>query len=143
MKTITALNIATKVAELTGLCTTFQAKFGKRFEFTSDSPAEAFALHRAIADKQAEIAQLLDHEALIEPAKQPSEWWRWHDAMNIATAGDLAQHANRLISSCAYREAGLHESDSAHAVFAAQVAIAGLLHPNARQKALDALATPA
>jgi hypothetical protein len=136
MNTSAALQIAAKVAQLTELCTTFQAKFGKRFAFTPESPAETYELHRAICDKQAEIAALLDPESLHNPMKKASEWWRWQNTMDMATAGELARETNHLIASCAYAEAAPSEDGPSHAVAAAQEAIAGMLHPEVRDRVL-------
>ena len=117
MNTSAALQIAAKVAQLTELCTTFQAKFGRRFAFNPESPAEAYELHRAICDIQADIAELLDPESLHNPMKKASEWWRWQKTMDMATAGELAREINHLIASCAYAEAspgaGSHRRDAA------------------------------
>ncbi|NWG17130.1 MAG: hypothetical protein HXY41_10880 [Chloroflexi bacterium] len=136
MNTSAALQIAAKVAQLTELCTTFQAKFGRRFAFTPESPAEAYELHRAICDIQADIAELLDPESLHNPMKKASEWWRWQNTMDMATAGELAQEINHLIASCAYAEASPCEDGTYHAISAAQEAIAGMLHPDVRERVL-------
>lgn len=142
MNTTTALQIAAKAAELTELSTTFQAKYGKRYHFAPDSPAEATDLYQAICSKQAEIAALLDPMALDNPMKRASEWWRWQQVMDIATAGELAREANHLIASCAYCEASVNEDSPA--VLVAQQAIAGMLHPEVRSRVplmQDTLAT--
>ncbi|MBI5667171.1 MAG: hypothetical protein HZC41_04115 [Chloroflexi bacterium] len=139
MNTTTALKIAASVAQLTGLCTTFQAKFGRRYQFTPDSPAEAYELHRAICAKQAEIAELLDDAALENPMKKASEWWRWQNTMDMATAGELAREVNHLIASCAYFEASPCASGHSPTITAAQEAIAGMLHPEVRARVPVAL----
>lgn len=136
MNTSTALQLAASVAQLTGLCTTFQAKFGRRYQFTPGSPTEAYDLHRAIGDKQAEIAGLLDESALQNPMKKASEWWRWQDTMDMATAGELAREVNHLIASCAYFEASPCASGRSPTITAAQEAIAGMLHPDVLARVL-------
>lgn len=132
MHTTTALQIAARIAELTELCTTFQAQFGKQYSLTSDSPAEAHTLHREICDKQEAIAALLDPQALRSPASKTSEWWRWQQTMDIATASALAQAANQLIASCAYAQASPNEAGASPNMMASQAAIAAMLHPDAR-----------
>lgn len=133
MNTQTALKVAAKIAELTQLCTVFQARYGRRYAFTPDSPPEAQALHDAIGQKQQEIAALLDAEALQKPFRKPSEWWKWSQTMDTATAGELAQEANHLIACCAYFEADSRGMDSSYAVQASQAAIAGMLRPDLRE----------
>ena len=139
MNTTTALQIAARVAELTGLCTTFQARFGRRYTVTPASPADAHHLHRAICDKQAEIAVLLDSGVIECAMKKASVWWRWQHTMDTATAGELAREANHLIACCAYFEASSCESGASPGLMAAQAAIAGMLHPEVRQDISAAL----
>jgi hypothetical protein len=143
VKTSTALQVAVRVSELTGLCTTFQAKFGRRYIITPESPIEAYELHRAICDKQAEIAQLLDSGVIEHPMKKASEWWRWQNTMDTATAGELAREVNHLIASCAYFEAAPCESGTSPTIAASQEAIAGMLHPEVRQRVPVAIILPA
>lgn len=134
MNTTTALQLAAKVAELTQLCTIFQAKFGRRYMITPDSPAEAYELHRAICQKQGEMAALLDPDTLLNPMRKAAEWWRWQGTMDMATAAELAQEINHLIACCAYFEASPCESGQSPTITAAQEAIAGTLHPEVRSR---------
>ncbi len=139
MNTTTALQLAAQVAELTQLCTMFQAKFGRRYIITPDSPAEAYELHHAICEKQAAMAALLDEDALLNPMKKAAEWWRWQGTMDMATAGELAWEINHLVASCAYFDASPCASGHSPTVAAAQEAIAGMLHPDVRSRAAVAV----
>ena len=132
MNTARALQLAMKVAELTQLCTTFEAKYGRRYDFTPASPQDAQTLYRRMIAGQQAIAELLDPAALDNPRQPPCAWWRRHTAMDSASVGELAREVNRLIACCAYEEAnpGPGAEESSYAVRASQEAIAGMLHPD-------------
>lgn len=140
MNTARALELAMKVAELTQLCTTFEAKYGRRYELTPASPQEALTLYRRVVTGQQAIAQLLDPAAIENPRQPPCAWWRRHTTMDSASVSELAREVNRLISCCAYQEANPGAQDSSYAIQASQEAIAGMLHPDVLQMTISELA---
>lgn len=135
MNTSIAITLATQAAELTDLTTRFQARYAKLNRLSPTTPIEAHRLAHAIFEKQREIAQLLDTEALVEPLPR-WPWWQHQLTLDLAAVGDLAREINHLITCCAYGEA-LASSDLGPAIRSSQAAIAGMLHPDARAAALQ------
>lgn len=134
MNTSRAIAIATLVAELTDLTTRFQAQFGKPPRLTDQHPLNAHRLHRSIFFKQRAIAQLLDADVLADPTPR-WPWWKHQTTIDLMTVGDLSQEVNHLIACCAYYEVD-SDSDLFPAIHSSQAAIAGMVHPAAREAAL-------
>jgi hypothetical protein len=139
MRTEVALELTQNVAQLVELTATFQAKYGRHYTLKPGSPAEAWALYNQIFNQQATIAQMLDTRALQMPQEGYDKWWERQDAMDLSIAKTLIQHSSHLIATVAYFNAEAHETDWSYAVYCAESAVAGLLHPSAIQVALSSL----
>lgn len=137
MEATTALQLAQKISELVQQCASFQAKFGRYYTLKPGSPAEAWAMYHDILGKQVEIAAMLDQTTLDLPHTTPNQWWKRHDVIDLSIAKTLMQQVSHLIATCAYHEANIDLTDWSYAVFAAQVSIAGMLHPTAKLVALS------
>jgi hypothetical protein len=136
MNTITARRIAAQIAELVELASIFQARYGKDYRLKPGSPADAWDMHRAIFDKQSDIARLLDIEALEQPLKRLPDWWKYRDTVDTGMATQLSQAAAHLIACCAAFEAS-PRADSSPVVATSQSVIAGMLHPSAVLVGMD------
>jgi hypothetical protein len=136
MNTITARNLAARVAELIELVSIFQARYGKQYRMKPGSPVEAWNLHQAIFDQQGVIARLLDTTALENPLHRCQPWWKWQDTMDTGLVMQLSQEVSHLIASCACFEAQ-PQGEMSHAVRSAQAALAGMLHPSSLMVALS------
>ena len=128
----TAHRIVAHVANLTALASTFQAKFGRDYRLTGDSPAEAWELYRSIMAEQANIADLLETTALQTPYSRYGQWWERRDVIDQAMLNELAANAMSLVERCAYLAAEGRSTVNAPVLLIVQQAIAGLLHPAAR-----------
>lgn len=135
MRTDIALGLAQDVANLVQLTATFQAKYGRYYTLKPGSTEEAWALYNQIFNQQVHIACQLNHKALEMPNETHAQWWERQDTMDLSIAKTLMQHISHLIATVAYFEAETQETDWSYAVFCAESAIAGLLHPSALQVA--------
>ncbi|MBC8098617.1 MAG: hypothetical protein H7Y11_04185 [Armatimonadetes bacterium] len=146
MKSDTTLDLAHKVAELTQLCAQFQARFGRYYALKPGSSADAWALYHQILNQQVDIALLLDPQALEQPHDAYDRWWERQDTLDLSVAKVMLQQVGHVIATCAYHEkeaddGAVHDTEWSYAVFRAESAIAGMLHPSARQVALAAAST--
>jgi hypothetical protein len=130
MNTTTARHISAKIAELIEFASIFQSRYGKQYRLKPGSPAEAWDLHQAIIDQQADIARLLDSATLENPPRCSKPWWNWQETMDTGVVYQIAIESNHLIACCASFEAA-PLADTSPAIYASQRAIAGLLHPSA------------
>lgn len=133
----TAINMSTRTAELVGMCSAFQAKYGAHFTFKPGSAPETWEQLHAIMNKQAEIARMLDAEALAQPHVTLGKWWERSELPELSTVARLMDEVTRLIGACAYCELQPDGPEVSYTVKAAQSVIAGLLHPTARQLASE------
>ena len=133
----TAINMSTRIAELIGLCSAFQAKFGSHYTLKPGSSHDAWTQHNAIVNKQAEIALMLDAQALQNPHITLGKWWERTEIPELSTVSRLMDEVTRLIGAGAYCELHQSEVEVSYTVKAAQSVIAGLLHPVAREQAFE------
>jgi len=131
----TAINMSTRIAELMGLCSAFQAKFGTHYTLKPGSTHDAWDAYNVIVNKQAEIAAMLDPLALQSPHITLGKWWERTEIPELSTISRLMDEVTRLIGACAYCEMQQNEVEVSYTVKAAQSVIAGLLHPSARVNA--------
>lgn len=134
-----ACEVAAKVAELTHLCASFQAKYGRYYSLKPGSSPEAWALYNAIFNKQVEIAQRLEPQAIEKVNERRNQWWQRQDAIDLSITSEIMHEVSQLIATCAYFEAETQETNWSYAVYCLQVSIAERLHPAARQTALASL----
>lgn len=125
-----ARQIAILTLEMAEVVSRFHAKFGYDYHLTSDSPSEAWELHREYTDKQLLIARLLDTEAVITAYTQNSEWWRRRDMITPYFLDQMLTQTLRLLTFITYQEA----RGATHNGRNAQESIAGMLHPLVRQQ---------
>jgi hypothetical protein len=138
MDTTTALQVAAQVAKLTELTTVFQVRCNFPSRLTDSTTADMDDLYQMIQHQQFAIARLLDDEALADPLLHESMWWQTQAMLDPQTVAELAQEANQLIACCAQVEADPH-SRLVYPASYSQAVIAGLLHPDVRQTALNSL----
>jgi len=137
MNTQTALVVSSRCAELVALCARFQASFGRRTTLKPGSPGAEWQMYHAILEKQVEIATLLDPIIVQAPGEAVNAWWKRQDVIDLSVASDLHQQTVQLISACAYMDTEEMADRWSYSVHSAQSAIATLLHPLARQRALE------
>lgn len=138
MDTTTALQVAAQVAKLTELTTVFQVRCNFPSRFTDSTTADIDDLYQMIQHQQFAIARLLDGEALADPLLNESMWWQTQPVLDPRTVAELAQEANQLIACCAQMEADPY-TPLVYPASYSQAVIAGLLHPDVRQAALNSL----
>lgn len=133
MNTANARTILTETARLVELTAVFQARYGKNYRISFNTPNDARALHNQILDTQAIIANLLDPQILTQPHHRYGEWWQRHDVMEASMAQQLINEVAHLIAVVAHNEANAQDGKAtwSHAVNTTQSAIAGILHPQA------------
>lgn len=136
MNSSTALAIAKECAVLTHQCATYQARYGRHYVVKPGSTEDAWTLYHAITQKQTDIATLLDNDVLEHEHTISNRWWERHDTPDLTIAQALMREAAGLIGCCAYIEAENTPPRTSHLIFSAQLTIADLLHPAARQMAL-------
>lgn len=134
MEVIIAKQIAQRVAHLAELAATFTATYGRNYRMTAESPAYAWEQYQKIMAEQAEIAGLLDPEALTTAYSRYGEWWKRQDVMDSSIVNELAIEVFNLIGRCAYLQTHDTRTNTALVV---ERSIAGLLHPATRQTALE------
>ncbi|XWX03643.1 hypothetical protein VZO05_14140 [Aggregatilineales bacterium SYSU G02658] len=134
------LNIAQRiiahVANLTALASTFQAKFGRDYRLTGDSPAAAWELYRSIMAEQTNIASLLEPAALQTPYSRYGKWWERRDVIDQAILNELGADAMTLVERCAYLSAEGKPTENSPVLLVVQQSIAGMLHPSTRPVAV-------
>jgi hypothetical protein len=130
MNATTARQLAAKIAELIEFASIFQARYGKQYRLKPGSPAEAWDLHQAIIDQQADIARLLDPATLENPPRRGTPWWKWQETIDTGAVYQIALESNHLIACCASFEAA-PLADSSPVIASSQRAIAAMLHPSA------------
>ncbi|MBK9122135.1 MAG: hypothetical protein IPM16_03295 [Chloroflexi bacterium] len=140
MDTRKALDIACHSAELVALCARYQAKYGRHSVLKPGSSRAEWDLFRDILNKQAAIAELLDTSVLQAPGEVVNQWWKRQDVIDLSIVSDLCKEAARLIGCAAYHDEDPNGGQWSYAEQAAQAAIAVMLHPTARQNALNAQA---
>ncbi len=137
MNTQTALVLSSRCAELVALCARFQASFGRRTALKAGSPGAEWQMYHAILEKQVEIATLLDPAIVEAPGETVNAWWKRQDVIDLSVASDIHQQTVQLISACAYMDTEEMTDRWSYSVHSAQSALAALLHPLARQRALE------
>lgn len=143
MNTQTALELSSRCAALVALCARFQASYGRRTTLKPGSPGAEWQLYHAILDKQADIAALLDPTIVQAPGEAPNAWWKRQDVIDLSIASDIHQQTAQLIAACGYADAEDMGDRWSYSVHSAQAAIASLLHPIARQRALETVSQAA
>jgi hypothetical protein len=136
MQTLKSIELAGRCVELVALCAGFQARFGRRSSLAATSTSKEWEMHRAILDKQVEIAALLEPGIVGNPGESLNQWWKRQQVIDLGIAEELNKEAARLVACCAYLEADDIEQWS-YSVHASQAAIASRLHPMARQQAMS------
>lgn len=133
----TAREISKQITHMAEAVTTYYANFAPNYRLTEESPAHAWKMYQAFMQRQAEIAVLLDSDAVATPFTRWERWWERCDVMRIALVNELAQEGMRLVERAAYLEAIGAESRQEQGLRNIQEAIAGMLHPTTRQQALS------
>jgi hypothetical protein len=128
--------IVCRIARLAELAASFTAIYGKTYRLTEDSPQAAWDLYREVMAEQAEIAGLLELDALQNSYSRYGEWWKRADVMDTAIVNELASEAFNLIGRCAYLAVN-DETRWSNSDLVLQRSIAGILHPATRQTALE------
>lgn len=137
MNSVVAAQIVAGVVRLTELSAVFQAKYGQDYLLKPGSPDEAWKLYRASFEQQAEIARMLDLECLESPFTRYGAWWGRREMVDTGILNELALEAFRLVSYCASYYS-LSEGEACPLTMRlSQEAIAGMLHPAARQLGTD------
>ena len=135
MNTRNAQAIVQHVAEIAEVASAFYANYGKDYKMSADSPAEAWKMYRKFMELQAEVASLLDVEAIRNAHVRWEPWWERRDVINIALVNHLSSETFRLIERAAYLNA--RGVDATHSMRGIQETIAGLLHPTTRLQTLE------
>ncbi len=138
MKTYIAQQLAIEAAKLTELVARFAASYGQHYTLKPASPQPAWDLYDSIIAQQASIAAMLDKEALENPYSRVGKWWERQDIIDLATLHELASEIFRLISCCAAYESSDVENAIPLSIRRAQESIAGMLHPTAVHRGLEA-----
>src|SRR5688572_10198760 len=139
MNIVRARKIHCSIASIAELASSYNARFGSQTRITDKSPAEAVEIFNRFMAEQAIIASLLDTKPVNAPYLRWEKWWESRDVMNIGLVNELATAALRLVEHLACLEAMGKNPDTEASVCSLQEAIAGLLHPTARQQALENL----
>ncbi|MCU0476102.1 MAG: hypothetical protein MUC99_08345 [Anaerolineae bacterium] len=100
-------------------------------------------MYHAILDKQTDIARLLDPTIVQSPGEAVNAWWKRQDVIDLSVASDIHHQTVQLISACAYMDTEDLTDRWSYSVHSAQAAIAALLHPLARQRALETVSQAA
>lgn len=129
----TSHRIMAHVANITTLAATFHAKYGRDTRLTSDSPATAWELYRALMTEQANIADLLEDAALASPYSRYGKWWERRDVIDSGLLNQLTADAMNLVERCAYLDATNQVTVNAPSLIIVQQSIAGMLHPATHQ----------
>lgn len=140
MKIQHAHQIAEHISKIAEIASTFYARYGSDYRLDDNSPAEAWALYRRFMNEQAEVASLLDTDALDKPFIRYERWWERRDVITSGLVNELAAEALRLIENSAYLTATGGDSNS-RSLRNIQEAIAGLLHPATRRHNIDTEST--
>lgn len=133
MNAQTTQSILIHVANIARISSAFHAKFGRDYRLSTDSTAQAWELYRQFMAEQANIASLLDPEALNNPFSRHGKWWERRDMIDTGILNQLEEDAMTLIERCAYLQAIDQCTDNAPALLVVQQSIAGILHPSTRQ----------
>ncbi len=136
MNTAIARGLAENAARLMDIATRFEVLFGRNYQLKPGSPQEAWDLYQQAYEEQSRIARQLDVEALERPFVRWGQWWERRDMMDTGIINELVAEIFHLISYCACHEANSDEHFPV-TLRLAQEAIAGILHPAARQIGLD------
>lgn len=133
MNTANARTILAETARLVELTATFEARYGKNYRMSANSPTDAWKLHHAILDTQHIIAHLLDPHIIENPHSRYGKWWERHDVMEASMAQQLIAEVAHLIAVVAHYEVNEQDGKAtwSHALNTTQGAIAGMLHPQA------------
>lgn len=133
-----ATAMASKIAHLIAMCSSFQAKYGSHYHLKPGSQPEAWALFNEIVELQLSIAQMLATDALEKPHVTIGKWWERFDIPDLAVSKHMMDAVTQLISATAYDEATAQDGvEWSYNVKCSQRVIAGLLHPNTIQIALS------
>jgi len=134
-----AQEIHNRVGRIASVATFFYARYGSNYRMTDDSPKSAWDLYNQIMAEQMEIAKLLDNSALVNPYIRWEKWWEQRDVMNIGLVNELDTEALRLIERISYLDALGKFTEGEQTVQSIQEALAGLLHPIARQNVVQSM----
>lgn len=137
MNTQIAQTIVAHVANIARIASTFHAKFGRDYRLQADSPAQAWELYRQVMAEQANIASLLEAEALNTPYSRYGKWWERRDMIDTGILNQLEEDAMNLVERAAYLQAMEQGTHNAPALLVLQQSIAGILHPATRQTSLE------
>lgn len=134
-----ARKIHCAIASIAELASSYNATYGSNTRITENSSADAQNIYQRFMAEQANIASLLDTKPVNTPYLRWEKWWESRDVMNIGLVNELASAALRLVEHIACLEAMGKNPDTEASVCSLQETIAGLLHPIARQQALENL----
>jgi hypothetical protein len=128
-----AQRIVMHITSIATLSATFQAKYGRDYRLTNDSPAVAWELYRQFMAEQVQIVSLLEPLALENPYSRYGKWWERRDVIDNGLLNELTSNAMTLVERCAHLEAIGHSTENAPSLIIVQQSIAGMLHPATRQ----------
>lgn len=132
-----AQQISSRVSKIAELSAIFNAKYGCNYRLNPESPTEAWDLYHQLMAEQAQIASLLDNEAVSKPYVRFERWWERRDVINTALVNEMASETIRLVERAAYLMAVEHDQNAQSSLRVIQEGIAGLLHPATRQQAIE------
>jgi hypothetical protein len=141
MNIVRARKIHCTIASIAELASSYNARFGTQNRINDNSPAEAVEIFNQFMAEQANIARLLDAKPLSAPYLRWEKWWESRDVMNIGLVNELAAAALRLVEHLACLEAMGKNPDTEASVCSLQEAIAGMLHPQAREQGQNSVST--
>lgn len=131
MQLVTAQNICSHVACLSGIAATFEATFGRSYKLTNESSEDARRLVEAGLATQRVIAELLDPATIASRHRRYHAWWQHSEMIDLAIVKEMAVEAFNLVSAVAYHEARGASAQESPSIFKMQCSIAGMLSPDA------------
>lgn len=132
-----AQRIMMHVANIATIGATYQAKFGRDYRLTPESPAAAWELYRNLMSEQTNIASLLEPAALHTPYSRYGKWWERRDVIDSGLLNELTADAMTLVERCAYLDAMNQSTVNAPSLVIVEQSIAGMLHPATRQTSVS------
>ncbi len=137
-----AQTLVIHVSNIARIASTFHAKFGRDYRLQSDSPAQAWELYRQLMAEQANVASMLEAEALRTPYSRYGKWWERRDVIDNGILNQLEEDVMNLVERTAYLQAMEQSTLNAPALLVLQQSIAGMLHPATRQTSLGNVSEP-
>lgn len=128
----TAQTILNHVGQIARIVGTFQARFGRDYKLSDTTSGMALDLYRQAMAEQAQIASLLEPQALTQAYSRYGKWWDRRDMLDTSMVNALSQEAITLVERCAYVVANGETAENAPSLLIVQQSIAGMLHPSTR-----------